>query len=77
MWQRVRTVLHLYNKNIAPILSHLKVSQADLKTPAPSAVPMDHLTAEKVSVPTPSSLLSTDTRFLINGIIFNLSRTTT
>lgn len=54
---------------------NLKMSQADLKMAAPFTVPVDHLTTEKVTLL--PFMLSMDTRFLINDIIFNLSHRTT
>lgn len=64
----VQLPLHLQDQ-------HLKMSQADLNMAAPSVIPVDHLTTEKVSrLP---STLSMDTHFLINDIIFNLSHRTT
>lgn len=68
--KKKKVELPLYFKD-----QNLKMSQADLKMAAPSIVPVDHLTTEKVSLL--PSMLSMDTRFLINDIIFSLSHRTT
>lgn len=68
----LRTIPHLDSRNRAPSsLDDEKVSHADLKTTALSAIPVEHLTAEVLLLP---SMLSADNRFPINGIIFNLSQ---